>query len=309
MPVPCMTKRSRFPTSTVVGSEYLVPWLAAEGPLAYSPMQPPDRDYFFQYSWVLPEIFNPEVNLRPHRYFGSCLKDRARFLFEFWEAARKGRILQHYYKLGLFSDVEVKAPLAVYHHVKPPGARAGALFIQHGSYQWIPFEDQPHLERGQALLYRGIGDADRFRCLRFEPQDLSPANLNTWRTYLRLQARMLSDSVLSFNTIHDRTRRTETCALRDGTWLADDMAAEAGLDIETPGFTQDLWKAAQQAYSLEPWMAQRKFGPRYVVLKTPLSNIRITTFFAGEAEAKIIDPGLLEIVETVGCEVQAIKPE
>ena len=33
---------------------------------------------------------------------------------------------------------------------------------------------------------------------------------------------MLSDSVLSFNTIHDRIKRCETGGLRHGTWLGDD---------------------------------------------------------------------------------------
>jgi hypothetical protein len=38
---------------------------------------------------------------------------------------------------------------------------------------------------------------------------------------------MLSDSVLSFNTIHDRIKRCETHGLRDGTWLADTLAVRA----------------------------------------------------------------------------------
>jgi hypothetical protein len=41
----------------------------------------------------------------------------------------------------------------------------------------------------------------------------------------------------------------------------------------------------------------------YVVVKTPLSNIRITTFFAGESEAKIVDPSRISEVQAVGCEV------
>jgi hypothetical protein len=51
---------------------------------------------------------------------------------------------------------------------------------------------------------------------------------------------------LSFNTIHDRIRRCETGGLRDGTWLADTLAADAGLDIKTPGFAKQLWESAQQ---------------------------------------------------------------
>src|SRR5882672_5988473 len=36
-----MATLSRFSTSTVFGSEGLVPWLAAQGSLAYSPEEPP----------------------------------------------------------------------------------------------------------------------------------------------------------------------------------------------------------------------------------------------------------------------------
>jgi hypothetical protein len=56
-----MAARSRFSTSTVIDSEYIVPWLSAEGPLAYSPTKPPARDYFFQYTWILPGIYQPSI--------------------------------------------------------------------------------------------------------------------------------------------------------------------------------------------------------------------------------------------------------
>ena len=48
--------RLRFSISTLLGEE-IVPWLASAGELAYSPNSPPDRDYYFQYSWVIPGIF------------------------------------------------------------------------------------------------------------------------------------------------------------------------------------------------------------------------------------------------------------
>jgi len=299
---------SRFSTSTILGSKCLVPWLAAEGPLAYSPAEPPARDYFFQYSWMLPGIFDPQINLREHRYFGSRLKERAGFLFDFWEDARKGRgaALPQYCQPGIFSDVEVKAPMAAFRHVRKPYDAAGSLLIQHGSYQWISFQDQPHIEDGEILLYRGVGQAAVFRCLRFRPEDLSPANRQTWRKYLGLQAAMLSDSVLSFNTIHDRIKRCETEGLRHATWLGDELAMQAGLDIQSPGFARDLWHAAQQSHSLDPVMGAQKFGPHYVVLQTTLSNLRITTFFAGESEVKIIDPSRVSVVETVGCQMEFI---
>ena len=301
-------KRSKLSTSTVLGSEYLVPWLAAEGPLSYCPEEPPARDYFFQYSWIMPGIFSPKVNLRDHFYFGHYNKEESDFLFQFWEKARRGHAPQKYSKLGLFWKDEVKAPIAVYNHIVEPGEKWGSLLIQHGSYQWVTLRDQPLIERGRVHLYRGIGRKLIFRSLWFEPEKLSPAQREIWRSYLALQAKMLSDSVLSFNTIHDRTKRCETSCLRDGTWLGDEMAVQAGLNIKSRGFAKDLWAAAHQSYSLEPWVAQNKFGPHYVVFETPLSNIRITTFFAGEGEVKVIDPTLLKIVEAAGCRVEPSIP-
>ena len=231
---------SRFSTSTVFGSKYLVPWLAAQGPLAYNPVEPPARDYFFQYSWIVPGIFDPKVNLREHRYFGRYRKDSSKFLFDFWSNVRKGSgaTLQQYCEPGLFSDIEVRTPLAAYHHVRKYYNTAGSLLIQHGSYQWISREDQPGIEQGEVLLYRGIGQSSVFRSLQFEPSDLTAANRDIWRKYLGVQAEMLSDSVLSFNTIHDRVKRSETEGLRHGTWVGDTMATQAGLDIESPGNAQ-----------------------------------------------------------------------
>lgn len=304
-----MATRSRFSTSTIFGSERPVPWLAAQGPLAYSPEEPPATDYFFQYSWILPGIFDPTINLRQHRYFGSRLKSDARFLFDFWGDIRKGNGAgrQRISNLGVFSEFEVKAPIAAYHHVRKPYDTAGSVLIQHGSFQWISDHDQPNFECGQVLLYRGIAENTAFRCLQFRLEDLSLANRDILRTYLGVQAAMLSDSVLSFNTIHDRVNRCETDGLRHATWLGDEVATAAGLDIHSAGFARDLWGAAQQSYSLDPVMGTQKFGPHYVVLKTPLNNLRITTFFAGESEVKIIDPSRVSVVETVGCQIEFIN--
>ncbi len=304
-----MATLSRFPTSTIFDPGHPVPWLAAQGPLDYNPEGPPPTDYFFQYSWILPGIFDPKVNLREHRYFGSPIKSDARFLFDFWGNVRNanGAALRQYSQPGVFSDIEVKAPIAAYRHIKKLSDTAGSVLIQHGSYQWISDQDQPHIERGQALLYRGIAETKAFRCLQFRPEELSAVNRDIWRKYLRVQAAMLSDSVLSFNTVHDRVNRSETSGLRHATWLGDAMATAAGLDIESTGFANQLWCAAQQSYSLDPAMGTRKFGPHYVALKTPLSNLRITTFFAGESEVKLIDPSQVSMVETVGCQVESVQ--
>jgi hypothetical protein len=82
-----------------------------------------------------------------------------------------------------------------------------------------------------------------------------------------------------------------------------DLAAQAGLDIDSDTFAQVLWEAATSAFSLERWVAEKKFGPNYVVAETPISNIRLTTFFAGEAEVRLVDPSRIHLVESVGCTV------
>jgi hypothetical protein len=56
-------------------------------------------------------------------------------------------------------------------------------------------------------------------------------------------------------------------------------------------------------------MAKLKFGPHYVAFRTLLllSNIRITTFFAGEAEARIVDPTKMAPVDAVGSSVEMVR--
>jgi hypothetical protein len=39
------------------------------------------------------------------------------------------------------------------------------------------------------------------------------------------------------------------------------------------------------------------------VCRTPLTNIRITTFFAGEHEVRVLDPSHVELLAAIGCEV------
>ncbi len=58
--------------------------------------------------------------------------------------------------------------------------------------------------------------------------------------------------------------------------MSDDIAREHGLEIDGAGFGQALWQATHQSFSLARWVAERKFGPNYVVCKTALGNIRYT---------------------------------
>lgn len=161
------------------------------------------------------------------------------------------------------------------------------------------------MEEGHVLVYRGIQEEETFRFPDFGRALQHPANRRTWERYLALHWRMLSDSILSFNTIHDRTKRTETACLNDGSWLADQLAPDAGLEIDRDDFTRALWTAATCAFSLEPRIAEMKFGPHFIVVKTSIDNIRLTTFFAGEAEVRLVDPSRIQFVKAVGCSVAA----
>ncbi len=294
--------RSRYSTSTVLENGTILPWLAASGPLAYTPESPPLSNYWFQYSWVLPGIFAPATNRRRHHYFGEQWRDYARELFRFWELAREGRTDRIAGSVGGLRGSGIAAPIAVY-HMKDALDRELYVLIQHGSYQVVPVEHQPRLANGEVTLYRGIEQAPTFRFPNLGAATLMASAPAIWQSYARAQLRMLSDSVISFNTIHDRAVRCETTHILDRSWLADKIVGQEGMNLaEGPGAA--LWRAACESFTLVRWVAENKFGPNYVVGKTPIDNVRSTTFFAGEHEIRVLDPKRFEICETHGCREQ-----
>jgi hypothetical protein len=294
-------KRALLSTATITRRGQIVPWLAAEGPLAYSPEAPPDRDYYFQYNRVLPGIFADNVNLRRHLYFGAGFKDHVRDVLAFWALARQGNVNRVGFCMGSIGADTVTAPLAVYRMVSPWRDEV-YVFIQHGSYQIVSVAHQPRLESGDVLLYRGLQDAPVFR--RRGVGTLDAVKRTIWQRYVATQAHVLSDSMRSFNSVHDRAKRAETCHLRDGSWLTNDIARQHWLEIADGGFTEAQWTDVHQSFALERWVAQNKFGPNYVVCRMPLGNIRITTCFAGEREVRVVDPNQVEVVDANGCRVE-----
>ncbi len=296
-----MGRAKSYSTSTRTSDDRLVPWLAAEGPLAYTPEAPPARDSLFQYGWVLPQVYR--LGLRRHLYFGAYPRDQAQELFAFWENAGRGKAERVAVRDGRLANGTVEAPIAVYRHITRL-REAHYLIIQHGSYQCVPIEDQPDLEAGYVLLHRGIGDAKVFD-FPFRHRAVNDQRIGSeWEKYVKLQFEILSRSDLSFNSIHDRAKRSETSLIHDRTWITDELAGERGLDIEHEPWTRALWGAAHQSFALRSWVSENKFGPNRVVCRTPLTNIRITTFFAGEHEVRIIDPDRVELVAAIGCRVK-----
>jgi hypothetical protein len=285
-------------TSTVGADGKLVPWLATEGALAYTHATPPETDYFFQYSWILPEIFSSAENRRKHFYFGDYEKPSE--LFRFWGLCRRGGMTPVQLRHGERAEGSVTAPIAIFRHaIDYPSDPNGYLFVQHGSYQEVESTSQPEIASGFVRLYRGIQNAALYD--HFSGRATTSKQAASRKAYLDLQWQMMSDSIVSFTTIHDRAKRSETEHIKDRSWISDKLAADAGLDIESDEWLSLFWTAAHQSFALERWVAERKFGPNFVMFRTPITNVRLTTFFAGEKEVRIIDPAKLEFVEAFGC--------
>jgi hypothetical protein len=204
---------------------------------------------------------------------------------------------------GKLSPERVTTPIAVYRH-RVPDYRRGIcyLLIQHASYLFVSRQDQPEMEDGMVYLFRGIQNARVFQYPRFDVKSLAEAERVAWRAYVKMQSTLLSDSALSFVSMHERINRCETGGLNSSSFVNAEAAASAGFNFGDSGFGQMLWRIHHQCFSLEQGIAERKFGPNFVMLKTPLANIRITTFFAGEAEAKVVDPTQVGFVKAMGCE-------
>jgi hypothetical protein len=59
--------------------------------------------------------------------------------------------------------------------------------------------------------------------------------------------------------------------------MLGDLCLKTGLEPAPP-----IRSLLYSGYALEEWCAAGKFGSNYVKLRTPLSNIRITTFVCNE---------------------------
>jgi len=166
--------------------------------------------------------------------------------------------------------------------------------IQHGSYLIANIHSQPYIHRGEAVLYRGIQNAEVFLFRRLATPDVR-------LRLMSVHARTLADSVTSFNAVHCNVSRTETGSFNDRSFMLGGLCREAGLEPQHP-----IMSLLYSGYALEEWCASRKFGPNYVKFRTPLTNIRITTFVCNEIEVKVVDPNKLEVIEAVGCRVRDV---
>ena len=166
--------------------------------------------------------------------------------------------------------------------------------IQHGSYLIADVKSQPYMDRGEAILYRGVQKSASFLFCRLTTADIR-------LRLMTVHARSLRDSVTSFNAVHCNVSRSETGWFNDRSFMLDDLCVEAGLEPDP-----EITSLVYSGYAFEDWCSIRKFGPNYVKFRTPLTNIRITTFVCNETEVKVIDPNKLEVVQAVGCTVREV---
>src|SRR5687767_13898320 len=92
-------------------------------------------------------------------------RETAHGVFAFWQKARGGTVERRVYHEGTLTGRRVEAPIAVYRHNGRHGDMT-YVFIQHGSYQCVPADEQPELEASYAHLHRSIGGAKLFRFWR-----------------------------------------------------------------------------------------------------------------------------------------------
>lgn len=300
-----MAKRKKYSTITITEKNIISPWLSASGELAYTPEKPPAKDYFFQYGWLFPDIINNTSDKKRHYYFGHPIKTYSDSLFSFWDLARNGKVKQVKLCYGHKDGIDFKAPIAVYQYRPQYKKHDVYLLIQHGSYQLIPMEDQPFMNKGLIIIYRGVGKSKEYKYLKIELPLTNKKHYVLLDKYFAVQEKTFSDSALSFTIAHAYVARCETGFLNsDVTW--DYIANSIGFKWGKDKFASQLRASYLQGFTLDKIIASMKFGPNYVKCITSISNIRLTTFFAGEHEVNAIDPRKIEIIKTINCKEKAI---
>ncbi len=141
-----MAKKKKYSTNTKTDDNRITPFLSSSGELAYTPENPPDRDYFFQYGWILPNIIKGSKWKRCHHYFGNPEKSESDFLFDFWNKAREGHVKKSSLIYGQKLTNSFIAPIAIYQSEHRYKEGDYYLLIQHGSYQQISKKQQPLID-------------------------------------------------------------------------------------------------------------------------------------------------------------------
>lgn len=189
--------------------------------------------------------------------------------------------------------MQFEAPIAIFKYYSKVFRQSYYLLMQHGSYLEIPVDDQPLIEDGFVQIYRGIGAAKEFNVYRM------PEDKHLLEQYSTICSYYLSDSTRSFISAHANTIRCETGHLKSPT---EALHLEQFHGIARSANLRKLQQITAQCYTLDKVIAKNKFGPAYVTFKTPVTNIQICTYFAGESEVKILSLDKLVPIQATQCE-------
>ncbi len=273
----------------------LVPWLAGSGPLSYSPENPPKNLDLFHYSNVFASIYSSS-QLKDHFFGGVGFGSRHGLQYlEFYEAVRKGTAKQIYFSFGKRTVDSFTAPLAVYEWNY---FSKRFVFIQHGSIFDVNANNHPEVYEGYLNLYRGIRHNDVFEYVDLGV--LSERNQEVLEHYFELQEIAFSDSALSFSLAHRSVIRAETDLLNLREFDFYDFCAKSGF-FKRGVLARTLREFSDMCFTLDRDQASKKFGPSYVKVRTPISNLRITSFFTGEKEVRLIDSRRMKILDSYSC--------
>lgn len=297
---------------TVTPGDRIVPWLAAKGANAYTPDQPPHDESLFDYGAVMPCVFK-----NPGRYlFGGSTGFADSTLSTapaFWRAAMASQVQCLSVFEGGNVDDRFHAPYALYHWSDSGNAKY--TLMQSGSYQTFDAVDHPEVEQGVIRLYRGLEYAPFYqhKVLQAKGCDISSQFLQSaCALYFDIATSMFLSSGTAFQYAHGGTARSETehitkgdlgthlneiCRLtnidRNGILLR--VSAFVSMSLENEHFS--TWKL----------IAEEKFGPHYIEVETPLSNIRISSDFSNEYEARLIDPDNITVIGAHGCKLSRVN--
>jgi hypothetical protein len=296
-----MTTSMKYSTDTVLENGEIVPWLAAKGPLSYTPESPPKSDKIFDYARFMPSIFSEVRRYGNYYPFGATeFPGCPQLLGYFWNLAREKKVKPLYILNGrIWDDGSFRSPIAVYEQRFPVSPNnAFFILIQQGRYQILPIEEQPLLPSGELTLYRGI---HKFK----EGEDfyLSRSNKDEQQTLSNLaflQNFVFSDSLRSFKVAHYQGRDFYNEHLIDrsygDTW--EKIAEEAGLTYDKK--ISNLATNKDRIYSLSKLWASDKMGPNYIKYTTPVNNVVFSSWFTSGACVRILNLDLLLPTEYVG---------
>ena len=121
--------------------------------------------------------------------------------------------------------------------------------------------------------------------------------------YRTFHSNYLSDSVRSFTIAHAGTFRCETGHLINSYELLFPELPHVGSMHDS---LMHLLRNTNQCYTLVEHVAKHKFGPSYAAFKTPITNIRISTWFAGENEVKVLSLDRLMPIKATQCKFNPV---